>query len=143
MMTGREFKKTKEKAKREPAIHSNWERFSELFNHYFHVPPTDGKTQRNAHEKLCRSDGEKWVLLALTCFAQDTENHGFDDITAAGLVFLTTEYENYRWCELSKSTADLTEADWWPDSEEAPFFAKWFGTPVAAKAKAVSASKNR
>lgn len=143
MMSGSEFKKTKAKAKRESVIHSNWERFSELFNHYFHVPPTDGKTQRNAYEKCCRNDGEKWVLMALTDFAKDTENHGFDDITAAGLVFLTTEYENYRWCEYSKRNLDYTEADWWPESAEAPFFAKWFGTPVAAKLKAASASKNR
>jgi hypothetical protein len=64
MMTGREFKKTKEKAKREPAIHPNWERFSELFNHYFHVPPTDGKrkgTRMRCFAAVTVRNGSFWL----------------------------------------------------------------------------------
>ena len=138
------FKQGKVKSKVNPENPSHWEWFEELFTFYFGVAPTDGKKQRKKYAERCRDDGEIWVLLALMGFAENTENNGFEDVTAAGWVFLTTAYEDWRFDQSFKTDEDdPTASDWWLEREAAPFFAKRFGAPVTAKAKAASATKNR
>jgi hypothetical protein len=136
-------KNSEAKSKFNPDNPFHWEWFEELFRFYFREFPTGGKKQRKKYAERCRDDGEKWVLLSLMEFAEDAKNNGFDDVSAAGWVFLTTAYEDYRFTERSKADSDPTTSYWWPESEVAPFFAKWFRGPVAAQAKAAAASKNR
>lgn len=134
---------SKVKTKSEPKTKYHWEWFSRLHEHLFGVAPTAGKKQRNTYEKLCRKDGEDWVLLAFVNFWRDNINHGWDDPSAAGWGFLNASEEDYRFDARSKADADPRKSDYWDENEAAPFFAEWFGISVAGQPKAASAGKNR
>jgi hypothetical protein len=110
----------------------HWEWFSELFTFYFGAPPTDGKAQRKKYAQRCREDGEKFVLLALRDFMLHNAENAFDDITAAGWVFLTTEYDEHRFDDNFKLEYGAGQLEGWVEEEEAAsLFEKWFGMPVA------------
>jgi len=127
-------RKTVNERKKSP----HWDWFAELFRLCFAVLPTDGKKQRKLYEQCCRRDGEKLVLLALVEFAARNQQNSFEDISAAGFVFLTSAYEDHEVDEQS----DWTKDSRWPDHKAAPLFAKWFGTP-AAKEKQPRRGRNR